>query len=195
MGMRLHKAMGWAGAHPDRHALHERLWEGPPEGEVARLMERALAAADRVDRIGLSMEQATRRGAPVAGYPSTMNAVVTYAAFTDSDDGMWMIAPPSTCGSWLRSDDSLDYYGIDRDRADWGDGEFRWLPGPPYPYLSSRWYDPATGETVAVDSENPPDPVASPLRRLPPACIRVIAEELGFPDWRALRPAYATWWG
>ena len=191
--MRLHKAMGWAGVHPDREWLSDRLYENEVPGEVAALMASAMAAAQAAgnahDRLALTLQQ-DRPNLGIRSYPRLLSEIVTYADNIDATrDGLWVIAPPSTAGDWHRVDDDLDYHDR-RWTEEWEATVVRRLPVPPHPYHSWCRENPLTGRREAlpegVDSES--------FTCVPPAPVQAIAEALRFPDWRALQPTLVTWW-
>lgn len=197
LGTTIKRALGWGGEHPDKQGLFDRIYEGGRKGEVHELMERACASMSRGDALGML---ADRHLASISGpYPETFQDVVSLTGNADlDDDRIWVIAPPGTRGDWFRRDDSIDYHTyrwVGRPGSDdFPMLEVKWLPHPLHPYDNWCWEDPATGLRARNTGRGYTEEGVGPLRAVPPPSVEAIAKELGFPDWRALKPVLVTWW-
>ncbi len=195
MGMRIHKILGY-GIHGkthgiDRNQLWNRLYEETVEGEVVELMDVEIEKARAEERQGyltLSFQGSVWNERFKTKYPKHFHDIVQYAEFPDSDDGWWVIMPPTDFKSWFRHDNSIDYY--EATIADQMETVIREINSPLYPY--SSWMDKHTGEVLKhfhprFDENAHAVPCV-------PEVIKIVAEHLGMPDWKLFRPVIIQWW-
>lgn len=196
MGSRIVRALGWGGTHPDGAALSDRLYEEERVGEVAEIVNAGLmaakAAGDGWSASGLYVQ--ARMGED-GRYPHALKDVCFPACRSDASDrpgAVWIVAPPASALKWRRVDDDIDFQAARAGGREPRD-EITWLDAPIHPYGPWCWED-ASGRRVNDQSGRGEAEDGTRLRMVPPPAVQVVAEALGFPDWRLLRPVVATWW-
>ena len=196
MGSKIHRALGWGGYHPDDHGLSDRLYEREKQGEVAKLMASAFKEASRDNKFGLIAERDIPSLRGSSSYPGYFRELVTRTGSLEAHGpSLWVLAAPSSCGRWHRRNDDIDYHAK-RWQGDsvYLDNEIQWIEEALYPHEAWCWEDPATGIRARNTGHGYTEEGVGPLRLVPPPAIQVLAIEMGFPDWRALKPVLVTWW-
>lgn len=189
MSTHIHKVMGYGAKHPNKQQVFSRLENSQPN-EVHNLLHIHY----------LKMKETNERGHRQLGwhlnlgdktkYPDTLSDVVHYAEHPDYDDGYTVITTPLNFLSWYRWSDDIDWYeeSLDDDSIQ---TKVKWLNKPIYPY--SEWMHKDTGEVLSHDDglliyeTNNYAPYV-------PISIQIIANEIGFEDWKVLRPVIISWW-
>ena len=177
--------------HPDPVWLMSRLWSARPS-ETDAMMTAALKARPSWDDMSaedvqsaLGRESVLQASMSASGMPgSLMQFVHTPRGGTEAPDekDWWILQPPSMAAAWTRQNDIIDQ------------AELAAAAGPPAPWavVTEMPRGPFPFEQLGqpMTETSGADELGTPVV---PAIIRVIAEHLRFPDWRAFRPVVARW--
>lgn len=198
MSTKIHKVLGYGIKDDvDKRLLFDEIFENSKPGEVAELLDAAIAEARAAKREGyhsFAFESSVGFERENRPYPREFHDVVHYADHPDGDGGWWVITPPMQWKSWYRLDDTIDYYDtydLNDKAGNQLDTVVKELGVPLYPYLN--WMNRNTGEILRNYSRiiDGPDPDIVPFV---PEAVRIIAGKLGMPDWKLFRPVLIRWW-
>jgi hypothetical protein len=193
MGIRIHKALGYAGYHPDPDGLSDKIWDDEQENEVLALIDAEYQRISEQEKNSRLLWMDTTIGFSNWNKtpPKYFKDILHYADHPDQDGAPFLIVPPSYHKKWYRYDDMIDYMDVySVDSNDPCVTKHKWFDTPLYPYL--EWMNKNTGEfeknyNRIIDGPNPEIVPAMP------DSVKVIAKHLGF-NWLELRPLLATWW-
>lgn len=188
MSIRIHKAVGYGGYHPNNVALFEYLDEHGVDGEVNQLIVDNLPTKDHRDHLFLETENMAKTYEK--SYPKQFLNCIHHCEYELDTHGYTLIIPPIYAEDWHRYDDSIDYFD-----ANYNDPQtvVKILDGPIYPY--SNWMDPETFEVIDTDYyyEERKYMTPTPIPSIPTS-VKLIATKIGM-DWKTLKPMVVTWWG
>jgi hypothetical protein len=197
MGIRIHRALGYAGYHPEPDKLNDLIWENQQDNQVVALIDaeyqRLCDNGKKISRTTRLLGADTTLGFASLGSkpPRYFSDIVHYADHPDESGSPFVIVPPPYHKKWYRYDDMIDYMDAYQLQAD--DpciSLHKWFYTPLYPYIN--WMNKNTGEIEhnydRIRKEFDPNMVPAV-----PKSVQVIAAHLGF-NWLELRPMLATWW-
>src|SRR4051812_31625765 len=187
MGTRIHKVLGYGAKHPNYRQMNDRLYENNQPNEVDKLMKfvRNNLSENDKDRFELAFQCNRVGNIVVDNYPNFLYELVHFGEHPDCQpDGYTIIIPPNNLKTWYRSDNDIDYQEADREDLD---TKVRLIKTPLYPYLN--WMHKDIGEPIKdfdfIQNKLEDDPNLVPWV---PKAVQIIATEIGFPDWKVLRP-------
>jgi hypothetical protein len=178
MGIRIHKAVGYGGIHPNIVEASAYWDENGIDGEVNQLIVENIPKADRYDH--LFLETAEMAEKYHWEYPKQFWECINHTEYEISDPGYTLIIPPIYIKDWHRYDDNIDYCDSDSENPE---TVIKILERPIFPYR--YWMDPITFELRKYE-----EPKLIPSI---PTSVKLIAEKIGM-DWKTLKPMVATWW-
>src|ERR1019366_2995403 len=173
MGIRIHKAVGYGGIHPNVVEAFAYWDENGIDGEVNQLIVDAISTVfSRYDH--LFLETAEMAEKYHLEYPKQFWECIHHTEYEISDPGYTLIIPPIHIKDWHRYDDNIDYCDSDSENPA---TVIKILDRAIYPY--SEWMDPITFEIIPHDvyygqrKYEEPKPIPSI-----PTSVRLISEKI-----------------